>query len=60
MNLSDIKKEYEITKLNGKSLLEWAKLWFTTSNDEFFELYNFNFNPFDYPHLYDIARKEVY
>lgn len=44
----------------GKSLLEWAILWFKMSNDSFFDYYGFNFNPHEYPNLYMIARKEVF
>lgn len=46
--------------LRGKTLLQWAVLWFKMSNDAFYELYGFNFNPHDYPMLYEIAREEVY
>lgn len=56
----NLKDRYAITPLRGKSLLEWAKIWFKTDNDTFFEAYGFNFNPHEYPYLYDIARKEVY
>jgi hypothetical protein len=45
---------------NGKSLLEWAKIWFKTDNDTFFRLYGFNFNPHEHPRLYEIAREEVF
>lgn len=55
-----LKVRYAITPFKGKSLLEWAMIWFRTDNDTFFELYGFNFNPHNHPHLYDIARKEVY
>lgn len=30
------------------------------SNDCFYELYGFNFNPHEYPGLYEEARKRVY
>lgn len=56
----NIKARYAITPLRGKSLLQWAILWFKTSNDAFYELYGFNFNPHEYPMLYEIAREEVY
>ncbi len=55
-----LKVRYAITPLKGKSLLEWAKIWFRTDNDSFFNDYGINFNPHEYPHLYDIARKEIY
>ena len=51
---------YAMRKYKGKSLIDWAVLWFKMSNDAFFRLYGFNFNPFDYPYLYDIARDIVY
>ncbi len=33
--------------------------WFRMSNDAFFSLYGFNFNPSEHG-LYDICRKKVY
>lgn len=51
---------YDFMYLHGKSLTEWAVLWFSMSNDAFFRLYGFNFNPHSYPGLYEIARKRVY
>lgn len=32
--------------------------WFKMSNDAFFSLYGFNFNPHDYPGLYEWGRKK--
>ena len=65
MTLRDIamyraKAIYSMQSYKGKSLLEWAIIWFKTSNDAFHELYGFNFNPHQYTYLYEIARKEVY
>lgn len=57
---SNAKARYSMQTLRGKTLLRWAVLWFKTSNDAFYELYGFNFNPHDYPMLYEIAREEVY
>lgn len=58
MNFNEI---YYRTKMyKGKTLLEWAVEWFKMSNDVFCSLYGFNFNPHDYPGLYEIARREVY
>lgn len=51
---------YSMQTLRGKTLLQWAVLWFKMSNDTFYELYGFNFNPHEYPMLYEIAREEVY
>ena len=51
---------YSSTILKGKTLLEWAILWLKMSNDTFFDLYGFNFNPHNYPELYEIARKKVF
>lgn len=34
--------------------------WFRMSNDSFFELYGFNFNPHQYPGLYEWGRKYMY
>lgn len=57
---SNVKARYSMQTLRGKTLLQWAVLWFKMSNDAFYELYGFNFNPHDYPMLYEIAREEVY
>lgn len=54
------KARYSMQTLRGKTLLQWAVLWLKMSNDAFYELYGFNFNPHDYPMLYEIAREEVY
>lgn len=48
--------------INGK---EYSKHqlcldWFRMSNDGFFELYGFNFNPHEYPGLYEWGRKYLY
>lgn len=51
---------YSLRTLRGKTLLEWAVLWFKMSNDGFYSLYGFNFNPHEYDGLYEIARKKVY
>ena len=34
--------------------------WFTNSNDIFFYMYGFNFNPHDYPGLYEWGRKYLH
>lgn len=65
VTLKDIAKfrakcTYTVTTYKGKSLLDWAVLWFKTSNDAFYEVYGFNFNPHKFPYLYDIAMEEVY
>ena len=57
---SRAKARYAVRRYKGKSLIEWALLWFKMSNDAFFQLYGFNFNPHDYPYLYEIARNIVY
>ena len=54
---SRAKTMYAMRKYKGKSLIDWAVLWFKMSNDAFFRLYGFNFNPFDYPYLYDILQE---
>lgn len=51
---------YTVQTYKGKSLIDWAIIWFKTSNDGFYALYGFNFNPHKYPYLYEIARKRVY
>ena len=57
---SRAKIRYEASRYKGKSLIDWAVLWFKMSNDAFFRLYGFNFNPHEYPYLYEIARNIVY
>jgi hypothetical protein len=54
------KSKYKTRLLRGKSLYEWAIIWFKTDNDTFFKLYGFNFNPHEYEDLYEIARRDVY
>lgn len=51
---------YDLLTYQGKSLMEWAIIWFNTDNDSFFKLHGFNFNPHKYPGLYELARKRVY
>lgn len=51
---------YSAKTEKGKSILQWAVLWFQMSNDAFFRNYGVNFNPHIYPYLYEIARDEVY
>lgn len=51
---------YSTKLLKGKSLLEWAIIWFKTSNDGFYRMYGFNFNPHEYKGLYQLARSKVY
>ena len=51
---------YDLLTYQGKSLMEWAIIWFNTDNDTFFKLYGFTFNPHKYPGLYELARKRVY
>lgn len=43
-----------------RNILRVSFFWCTMSNDAFFQLYGFNFNPHDYPYLYEIARNIVY
>lgn len=52
--------QYDLIPLNGKSLMFWALEWFRMSNDTFYDLYGFNFNPHKYPGLYEEARKRTY
>lgn len=51
---------YNLIIYRGKSLMFWALEWFKMSNDNFYKLYGFNFNPHDYPGLYEEARKQIY
>ncbi len=41
---SNAKVRYSMQTLRGKTLLQWAVLWFKMSNDAFYKLYGFNFN----------------
>lgn len=34
--------------------------WFRMSNDDFYRLYGFNFNPHEHPGLYEWGRKTLY
>ena len=34
--------------------------WFQMNNDAFYDFYGFNFNPHEYPGLYDWGRKTLY
>ena len=51
---------YDILLLNGKTLMFWAIEWFSMSNDDFYDLYGFNFNPHEYPGLYEQARTRYF
>ena len=51
---------YETSFLHGKPLIFWAVQWFKMSNDAFYKMYGFNFNPHEYSGLYEIARRKVY
>lgn len=53
-------EKYKKAMLNGKSLYQWAVLWMLMTNDDFFNVYGFNFNPHQYPGLYEIARRDVF
>lgn len=48
--------------INGKvySKKKLTLDWFQMSNDGFFQLYGFNFNPHDYPGLYEWGRKTLF
>lgn len=49
--------QYDLIPYRCRSLMFWALEWFSMSNDTFFEIYGFNFNPHEYPGLYEEARK---
>ena len=51
---------YDSIFYKGKSLMFWALQWFTMTNDTFFDLYEFNFNPHKYPNLYEEARQRLW
>lgn len=51
---------YNLVPYEGASLMTWAIRWFSMSNDTFYDLYGFNFNPHKYPGLYEATRRRVY
>ena len=52
----------DVIFINGKLYSKKALCldWFRMSNDVFYELYGFNFNPHEYAGLYEWGRKELY
>lgn len=52
--------KYDLMQYKGKSLMFWALEWFGMSNDGFFALYGFNFNPHEYHGLYEAARERKF
>ena len=56
----DEMSRYDVLFMNGKSLMFWALEWFSMSNDAFFACYGFNFNPHNYPGLYEQARARYF
>ena len=63
ITFSDEKDLHIITGSNLKERsYDLAKLtydWFNTTNDAFYERYGFNFNPHEYPGLYEKVKKIV-
>lgn len=53
-------RTYEGVTYKGYKLIDLAVEWFRMSNDAFFDVYGFNFNPHKYPGLYEAAQKIVY
>ncbi|MDO5549418.1 MAG: hypothetical protein Q4F79_13160 [Eubacteriales bacterium] len=53
-NLRGTSASYDDSKL--KMAVDWIQM----SNDDFYRLYGFNFNPHNYPGLYEAARTVVY
>ena len=52
----------DIVFINGKaySKKQLTLDWFRMSNDTFYKLYGFNFNPHEYPGLYQWGRKVLF
>lgn len=52
----------DIILINGKpySKIKLTIDWFRNTNDGFFRVYGFNFNPHNYPGLYEKGRKIVF
>lgn len=48
--------------INGKSYSakQLTIDWFTNTNDSFFSVYGFNFNPHEYPGLYEWGQEQLY
>lgn len=61
MNFATI-PESDLIFINGKpySKKELCIAWFKMSNDAFYEIYGFNFNPHNYAGLYQWGRKMLY
>ena len=53
-------RTYENATYKGHPMVDLAVSWFKMSNDDFFKVYGFNFNPHQYPGLYEKARSIVY
>jgi len=52
---------FDVIKINGELYLK-KKLcldWFTMTNDVFYKIYGFNFNPHEYPGLYEWGSQEL-
>ena len=73
MNDINIKLAESQSVLLGTLLVKWSDgttstynatdmgvEWFKMSNDAFFKKYGFNFNPHEYPGLYEKCRKIVF
>lgn len=54
------KTKFDERYIHGETLMTWALRWFSMSNDAFYNQYRFNFNPHDYPGLYNAARKRYF
>jgi hypothetical protein len=52
--------QFDYIQYKGKSLMFWAVEWFSMSNDAFYDLHGFNFNPHQWSGLYEAARERVY
>lgn len=52
--------KYDSIQYKGKSLMFWALEWLSMTNDTFYDLYGFNFNPHKYPNLYEEARQRLW
>lgn len=46
--------------IDGYDMVDLGCDWFRMSNDCFYEAYGFNFNPHNYPGLYERCRNIVY
>lgn len=58
--MGSLRVTYSDGSVKGYDMVRLGCEWFQLSNDSFFKKYGFNFNPHEYPGLYERCRKLVY